>query len=316
MILLKPVEFPGVTHDKALVFELGFGNGDFLLYLTKKYPEYLVVGAELANRYFLVAFRKLLSSGIENFMLYRGDGRTLFRFFVENNRVEAIYINFPDPWEKPSKEDRRLVSEASLKMYYSRLKLGGKIFISTDSDVLKEYIRTKLTQLSIKFEEKSRSPYGFISTKYEKKWLSLNKPVSYFIITKTDERVFDRPEWVSDSMPNFIFKLKNDSKDYQLKLRDILPLEYKEGGYFYRIDKVYAGDEEYLFRVIHAEPFLEQKYYISFGISGNKGSIQIDDKNGIIITKMVIKAVKRLSSLIYGLLGERVIFSNLGEDVL
>lgn len=315
MILVKPVEFPSLTRDRALVFELGFGNGDFLLYLTKKYPEHLIIGAELANRYFLVAFRKLLNAGIRNFLLYRGDGRTLFRFFVENGRVDAIYINFPDPWEKPSKENRRLVSETSLKMYYSRLKPDGKIFISTDSDVLKEYVRSKLAQLRIKFEEENQNPFGFISTKYERKWLSLNRPVSYFIITKTDERIFDKPEQVSDFMPNFIFKMRRDSSEYYQELRGILPLEYREGGYFYRIDKVYAGDCEYLFRVIHAEPFLEQKYYITFGISGDKGSIQIDDKNGIIITKLVINAVKRLSGFIFNLFGERIIFSNLGEDI-
>jgi tRNA G46 methylase TrmB len=84
MILTKPEKLSELLTGKSLTFELGFGNGDFLLYLTREYQDHLVIGAEVANHYFLLAFRKLVRSGVNNFLLYRGDGRTLFRFFVPN----------------------------------------------------------------------------------------------------------------------------------------------------------------------------------------------------------------------------------------
>ncbi len=314
MILTKPEKLSELLTGKSLTFELGFGNGDFLLYLTREYQDHLVIGAEVANHYFLLAFRKLVRSGVNNFLLYRGDGRTLFRFFVPNGCVDSIYINFPDPWEKASKENRRLVSEASIKMYYSRLKTGGKIFVSTDSEVLKEYLRERLSANSIFFEETKENPFCNISTKYEKKWLSLNKPVSYFIIRKTDERNFDAPEVYFKEMPNFIFKLKNSEDNLLEKIRALLPIEFKEGDFYYKVDRVYFGDEDFLLRVIHSEPFLQQKYYILLKVREGKASLEIDDKNGILITKWVLKAVRDFAKRLYKLLGEEIIFSNLGED--
>jgi hypothetical protein len=199
-------------------------------------------------------------------------------------------------------------------MYYSRLKTGGKIFVSTDSEVLKEYLRERLSANSIFFEETKENPFCNISTKYEKKWLSLNKPVSYFIIRKTDERNFDAPEVYFKEMPNFIFKLKNSEDNLLEKIRALLPIEFKEGDFYYKVDRVYFGDEDFLLRVIHSEPFLQQKYYILLKVREGKASLEIDDKNGILITRWVLKAVRDFAKRLYKLLGEEIIFSNLGEE--
>ena len=91
-------------------------------------------------------------------------------------------------------------------------------------------------------------------------------------------------------------------------------MRFQEGDFYYKIDKVYFGDEDFLLRVIHSEPFLQQKYYVLLKVHNGKASLGIDDKNGILITKWVLKTVRDFARLLYKLLGEEIIFSNLGED--
>lgn len=313
-ILLRPSGLKDLMEGQDVVFEIGFGNGDFLLYLRRQYPEALLVGAEVANKYFLIAHRKLEREGIRNFALYRGDGRTLLYFFAPDNSIDAIYINFPDPWEKPSKESKRLVSADSIKVYYSRLKRKGHLFITTDSDLLKDYLRRTLNNLNVPFTESLVSPFGDFLTKYGRKWLSLNKPISYFIIEKQDDSFFDLSGSCESFMPNFIFYVREEVDCELERIGKIIPLEHKEGDFFYKIDKIYRSpDGEVLFRVIHSEPFLNQKYYIVFRIFEGKGYMEIDDKNGLIISRSVIKTFRDLALRIFRECGKEMIFKNFGE---
>jgi tRNA (guanine-N7-)-methyltransferase len=311
--LTEPSSLSQLIGKELLVFELGFGNGDFLKYLRNRYPDALIVGAEVANQFVLLAHRKLKRENVQKVLLYRGDGRSLLYFFVPDNRVKAIYINFPDPWEKPSKENKRLTSKRSLMVYYSRLMKGGRLFIATDSDILKNYLRDSLADIGVSYIETQDSPYGDFLTKYARKWISLNKPISYFIIEKQDERVLIPYEGV-EGMPNLIFKVRDNSIDVLEKVEGLLPMEFKEGEFFYKIDKVYEYKrQEFLFRVIHAEPFLNQKYYIVLRFHNDKGFLELDDRNNIIISKFVIKAFRDLAKKVFDLLGKEIIFQNLRE---
>ncbi len=299
--------------DKQILFELGFGNGDFLVHLAKESHGSLVLGAEIANKFFLHAFKKVQRLGLENVLIYRGDGRTLLNFFIPNERISSIYINFPDPWEKPSKEEKRLTSKKSLMLYYSRLRLGGSIYISTDSDVLKDYLRKVLEELKIDYRETSESPYKNFQTKYEKKWLSLNKPISYFIIKKLDNRTFCTLEECSFVMPNFVFELKDGIDDPKNLIEKILPLEIKDGNFFAKIERWFTyNNEVFLFRVIHSEPFLNQRYYFELTLKNGKGSMGVDDRDSTIITKFTVKIFRELAKRIFGVFGKKVIFENFG----
>ncbi|MDI6851159.1 MAG: hypothetical protein QMD82_04400 [bacterium] len=311
--LTEPVSLSKLFDGKGLIFELGFGNGEFLKYLRNKYPRALIIGAEVANRFVLLAHRKLKRENVKDVYLYRGDGRSLLYFFVPDNLVQAIYINFPDPWEKPSKENKRLTSKRSLMVYYSRLKKGGKLFIATDSDILKDYLRKSLREIDVNYTESSESPYEDFLTKYARKWISLNKPISYFIIEKQDDRVFV-PYLGVEEVPNLVFSIKEKPADIMEKIEGILPIEFKDGDFFYKIDKVYEHQQrEFLFRVIHSEPFLNQRYYFVLRFHEDKGFVELDDKNNVIISKFLIKAFKDLAGKIYNLFGKEIIFQNTGE---
>ncbi|HOP32795.1 MAG TPA: hypothetical protein PKU94_05405 [Candidatus Hydrothermia bacterium] len=313
-ILSEPSTLPNLISRRNLIFELGFGSGDFIVYLKKKYPEALVIGAEIANKYFISALKKLVNLHASDYVLYRGDGRTLLYFFVPMKSVDAIYINFPDPWEKPSREERRLVSKRSIMIYYSRLKITGRLYVATDSDPLKVYLRGVFDELGLQFIEFRSSPYDGFETKYARKWSNLRKQISYFIIKRGDDRGFGlQGEYVS-YMPNFIFYLKNGFEHKMDQISDTLPINLKEGDFFYKIDRVYRSKEgEFLFRVFHSEPFLSQKYYILLRFHEGKAYMEIDDKNGLIISKWVMKTFKDLSTRVFEELGEEVIFQNFGS---
>ena len=56
----------------------------------------------------------------------------------EADEIEAIYINFCNPWPKPRHRKKRLTHTRQLEKYKMFLKQGGDIYFKTDDDALFE----------------------------------------------------------------------------------------------------------------------------------------------------------------------------------
>ncbi|MBQ8163741.1 MAG: tRNA (guanosine(46)-N7)-methyltransferase TrmB [Clostridia bacterium] len=157
-------------NSNPLRIEIGCGKGDFIRGKSQAEPDYNYLAIEKIADVCTVATEKYaVSRGLGELYLnggwkkydgtvYRyGDGAVEFtdeekgnvRFAIGDaakllcefpeSSIDAIYINFCDPWSKKGYAKRRLTYITFLEMYSKILVNGGKIFFKTDNKDLFDF---------------------------------------------------------------------------------------------------------------------------------------------------------------------------------
>ena len=174
---------------QKIILEIGFGNGDNLVELAKKYPEKLYIGAEPFLNSAVQCIQKLKKYDIENVKIWLDDIKKILDF-LPPNIISEIKILFPDPWPKTKHKSRRLIQPEFIERLNVILVHGGTITIGTDHPILKSWILENF-QTNRKFEwvannakEWRNRPSDCIATKYEKKSYKANRLPSWFVYKK------------------------------------------------------------------------------------------------------------------------------------
>ncbi len=175
------------NNDKPLWIEIGMGKGEFTLTKSQAHPEVNFIGIEKYPTVQQIPVKKSIEIGIENLKFISGDANEILEWFEEET-VDKIFINFPDPWPKERHDKRRLVYHTFLNDYYKLLKPGGIIEFKTDQLPLFEFsleqasektkfnIVNETRNLHSLSEEENPSP---IKTGYEKKFSALGNEINY-----------------------------------------------------------------------------------------------------------------------------------------
>ena len=177
------------SNKKKIILEIGFGNGDNLVELAKKYPERLYIGAEPFLNSAVQCIQKLKKYNIENVKIWQDDIKKILDF-IPPNIFSEIKILFPDPWPKTKHKSRRLIQPEFIERLNVILVHGGTITIGTDHPILKSWVLENF-QINRKFEwvannakEWRNRPSDCIVTKYEKKSHKANRLPSWFVYKK------------------------------------------------------------------------------------------------------------------------------------
>lgn len=124
--------FDDYSNFKKHILEIGMGKGDFLLRMSKAYPNTYFLGVELNKICGAIAMKKIIEEDITNVYFYIGNANKLGELLPKEIKFDAIYLNFPDPWPKIRHHKRRLTSKTFLEIYKKILKPKGKIILKTD----------------------------------------------------------------------------------------------------------------------------------------------------------------------------------------
>ena len=161
------------------ILEIGFGNGENLIFLAEQHPDTLFIGSEvyLAGIGYLIG--EMQERNINNIRIHKGDIRLLIEDITEPV-FDNVLIICPDPWPKARHHKRRLIQSDFLELIHPTIKLNGELFISTDwenyaesiedviaiSDGYKElqnskYENSDLTKFQQRAKEEGRDIYTF-----------------------------------------------------------------------------------------------------------------------------------------------------------
>ncbi len=185
--------------DAPLHLEIGCGKGDFAIGMAKRHPEINFIAMERVADVILCAMEKC--AGIEtgeqqiptaeelphNIRFLLGNANELVSYFKEGE-IDALYLNFSDPWPKAGHEKRRLTYVSFLKQYQSVLVPMGKLTMKTDNRALFDYSLESFAENGWKTEDitydlhNSAWNEGNIETEYERnfsaKGFSINRVVA------------------------------------------------------------------------------------------------------------------------------------------
>ena len=133
-----------------LHLEIGCGKGDFVIGMARRHPEINFIAMERVADVILCAMEKC--AGIEpgeqtvptakelpkNVRFLLGNANELVSYFKEGE-IDALYLNFSDPWPKAGHEKRRLTYVSFLKQYQTVLVPHGTLTMKTDNRALFDY---------------------------------------------------------------------------------------------------------------------------------------------------------------------------------
>lgn len=139
----KPLEIEKVfaNPNLPLHLDIGCGRGRFLLKMAEIEPSRNFLGVEIREPLVEEANRIKDEKGLFNLhyefcnaMLALGK---LFENFPKDV-LQAVTIQFPDPWYKKKHAKRRMVRDDLAETIIKHLKVAGEIFVQTDVDFLAE----------------------------------------------------------------------------------------------------------------------------------------------------------------------------------
>jgi 23S rRNA (adenine2503-C2)-methyltransferase len=167
-----------------LVLEIGFGRGEFLIELATAAPEVAFVGVELSRKRVLKQARRLAKLPLANVRILHGRGEEALELFPPGS-LEAVWINFPDPWPKARHQRRRLVQPQLVRAIAERLAPGGVLHLATDDVPYAEHVAAVLA--AEPRLENAFAPHAFLRevpdrppTAYEREWRAEGRPLHFF----------------------------------------------------------------------------------------------------------------------------------------
>ena len=173
--------------DKPYYLEIGSGKGQFLVDMAKKYPDKFFIGLERNVTCCGFTAKKLVEEEIQNAKLMFINADILMDKIADNS-IEAIFLNFSDPWPKKRHHKRRLTADRFLANYYRVLKSGGRLIIKTDNVELFAFTLENLENSPFKLVSKTDDYQDYDEfdsmTEYEQSFREEGTPIHRIVLEK------------------------------------------------------------------------------------------------------------------------------------
>jgi len=157
-----------------LVLEIGFGNGEQLLWSAQHEPDKDFIGIEVHRPGVGRLMNGLASDNVDNVRLYNHDAVEVLEHCVAQGSLAEVRIYFPDPWPKTRQQKRRLIQPEFLALLATRVARGGRLHLATDWADYAEHMRSALEASAEWSNLAGNAPYASrpdwrIETHFEKR---------------------------------------------------------------------------------------------------------------------------------------------------
>ena len=125
-------KFKEFISKEEIHLEIGPGKGLFIVTLAKKYPEKFFICVELNLTVSAICAKLVKQHELKNVFIVSGDMFNVFKY-IDDKRIDTIFLNHSDPWPKKRHEKRRLTYKTFLEQYKRILKDEGKLIVKTDN---------------------------------------------------------------------------------------------------------------------------------------------------------------------------------------
>ncbi len=177
------------TPPRSTYFEIGFGDGTFVSQMLPRHPDRGFIVAEPFENGVANLCKKIVDYKDPAIRIWMEDGIPLLRSLTDES-LDGIYVLNPDPWPKARHHKRRLINAESLDLFARKLKPDGLVTMTSDVVELAEWMRDHaLAHPDFTWDDASKAdphtpPTDWITTKYERKGLEAERPMSYLVFRR------------------------------------------------------------------------------------------------------------------------------------
>lgn len=188
-------------NDNPITLELACGKGEYSVNLGRQNKDKNYIGIDIKGNRIYIGAKQSLAEELTNVAFMRTHILQIENYFNPGD-VEAIWIIFPDPFLRESREKNRLTHPRFLYRYQRILKPGGIINLKTDSKELYDYTQEVIAQHNCTIVEDIVDIYGkgkatgplAIQTFYEQMHLANGRTIYYlaFKLPETEIEIEER----------------------------------------------------------------------------------------------------------------------------
>jgi tRNA (guanine-N7-)-methyltransferase len=120
------------ARTAPLVLEIGFGNGEQMLFSAQHEPDKDFLGIEVHRPGVGRLMNALAAHSLDNVRLYNHDAVEVLQTAIAPASLAQVRIYFPDPWPKQRQHKRRLIQPAFMALLATRVVPGGRLHLATD----------------------------------------------------------------------------------------------------------------------------------------------------------------------------------------
>jgi tRNA (guanine-N7-)-methyltransferase len=260
-----PVDWPEVFgtpgERRPLILEIGFGMGHYLHHLSASHPDAHIIGLEIAGMCIVKAEKALARGELPNVRVVFGRAETALNHLFTPESLDAVHINFPDPWFKARHGRRRLMQRDTLDALVSRLKIGGMLHLATDirdyADMSAELLAETPALVNLNATPWVTHIAGRTVTKYERRALEEGRTCHYFTYQRrADIAAPDVPVLTEKPMPHVVMHLPLTAAEVYAQFK---PHEASADGLAVNYISAFHGDRSLLFEIYVHEPTIEQR---------------------------------------------------------
>lgn len=279
-------------RNNAVFLEVGFGSGEFLVQKAVENPGVDLLGIELS----MISAEKLLKSlarnSLENVRVLLIDASFALGNIIPPGSISGLYMNFPCPWPKKRHSSRRLNDSAFVQRIAAVLKPDGFFQLYSDSEEFVHEMMLSVNEMklfsTLTLEE---NPSSGAKTRYERKWLSMEKEIFRFHC-KRNERVVNIEKDVVHVSHLWLKEVD------ETRLGSLIGKAFSRNEAFVKFLGVYRSleSEAFLIETLSVDRGFSQRFNINLSRREAGWLIQLDSQLRPIRTQAVKFAVKTLSS--------------------
>lgn len=184
-LVIKNLNQNTFVNNNPIHLEIGTGKGDFLIGMASAFPNINFVGIEKYESVLVRALEKI-DELPNNLRFMKIDAREIDKYIKV--KIEALYLNFSDPWPKNRHEKRRLTSPNFLALYETIFAKHINIYQKTDNKSLFAYSLTSFSKCGYTLKKVSldlhQEDIFNVLTEYEKKFALKGQTINYLYATK------------------------------------------------------------------------------------------------------------------------------------
>lgn len=175
-------------NDNPITLELGCGKGEYSLALAKRFPDRNFIGVDIKGARFWRGAKTALEENIHNVAFLRTRIDQIGNFFNHNDQVNEIWVTFPDPQPRESKEKKRLTGLQMVNRYKKFLLPDGTMNLKSDDDMFYEFTLQTVKDNNWELLDNCADVYAerpegdiltSVQTFYEQMWLEMGKKIKY-----------------------------------------------------------------------------------------------------------------------------------------
>lgn len=189
-----PLSSPSKTvfgEESAVYLEIGAGKGGFAVGMTKANPGVAYFAMERVTDCVVLAAERAKKEGSDKLRFIIDTADNLTKIFAKGS-VDAIFLNFSDPWSKKGYAKRRLTHARYLAVYMELLKDGGILRFKTDNVGLFDFSLEQIDEVGLPLNKVTRDLHssewneGNVVTEYEAAFSSQGVKINMLEVVKPE----------------------------------------------------------------------------------------------------------------------------------